>query len=233
MRGALAASLLLHAAALAAAWPVVAGSRGARDPAAVELHFRVERPPAPQALPAAPALPREHTPPPRDPPPDPPAPGSDEEFVAQGPPPVVDTAPMANARLRRPLVRTEPRAEAAPAVAPARAPVPAPAPGLGAAALPTRDPAAFVPPRLRDGTNTAVAYPETARRLGLEGRTVLRVEVDAEGRVADVAVVESSGHPMLDEAAVDAVSRWRFEPARRGGLPTGHRLRVPIRFALE
>lgn len=80
--------------------------------------------------------------------------------------------------------------------------------------------------------NPKPAYPAYARRRGIEGRVVLRVEVTAEGGAGAVAVVESSGHDSLDEAAVTAVRRWRFHPAVRDGVPVPSTLRVPITFRL-
>jgi protein TonB len=96
-------------------------------------------------------------------------------------------------------------------------------------------PEPFVPPDGRAGylSNPKPAYPPAARKRGLEGLVVLAVEVDADGRPFDVTVKESSGHPMLDNAALGAVRRWRFEPARRAGRPVRAGVEVPIRFRLE
>ena len=81
--------------------------------------------------------------------------------------------------------------------------------------------------------NPAPRYPFSARRRGQEGRVVLRVEVDPAGRAADVSVAHSSGVSALDRAAADAVRRWRFQPARRGGVPVVGRIEVPILFRLD
>ena len=75
-------------------------------------------------------------------------------------------------------------------------------------------------------------YPLAARRRGLEGRVVLRLGLDAEGRVDDVRVERSSGSETLDGAAVEAARGWRFRPARRGGRAVAASLLVPIRFQL-
>jgi len=56
------------------------------------------------------------------------------------------------------------------------------------------------------------AYPEIARRARIEGRVRLQVLVSREGEVEDVKVI--SGHPLLAQAAADAVREWRYEPAR-------------------
>ncbi len=81
--------------------------------------------------------------------------------------------------------------------------------------------------------NPAPEYPARARRRGWEGRVLLEVAVDAEGRVAAVRTVESSGYDLLDRAAAAAVQRWRFAPARRFGREVADTVEIPIRFALK
>jgi protein TonB len=61
---------------------------------------------------------------------------------------------------------------------------------------------------------------------------IVNVEVDADGRAADVSLSRSSGFPLLDQAALEAVRRWTFEPAREGGFPVASRVDVPVRFSL-
>lgn len=80
--------------------------------------------------------------------------------------------------------------------------------------------------------NPKPVYPAYARRRGIEGRVVLRLDVTAEGSVDDVLVVESSGHDSLDQAAVTAVRLWHFHPAERDGAPVPSLLQVPIVFGL-
>lgn len=77
------------------------------------------------------------------------------------------------------------------------------------------------------------SYPATARRLGIQGITLLRVHVLIDGRVGDVLVQESAGHPDLDEAAAVAVRQWRFEPARRGNDPVAMWVLLPVDFRLK
>jgi protein TonB len=83
------------------------------------------------------------------------------------------------------------------------------------------------------GYQVRPAYPSTPRRLGLEGTSMLRVFVAADGRVTDVQVDQTAGHPDLDRAAVDAVRRWKFEPGRRGTEPVGMWVRLPVQFVLK
>ncbi|MBI2364220.1 MAG: energy transducer TonB [Deltaproteobacteria bacterium] len=75
-------------------------------------------------------------------------------------------------------------------------------------------------------------YPESARRDGKEGRVLLRVLVNEEGRSASVEVNRSSGIEALDQAAVEAIKRWRFSPARLGDRPVESWVRIPIDFRL-
>ena len=81
-------------------------------------------------------------------------------------------------------------------------------------------------------SNPPPEYPVEARRLHQEGVALLGVEVSAEGRPTSVHIKRSSGVPVLDQAALDAVRRWTFEPARIGGLPVASSVDVPLRFSL-
>jgi protein TonB len=85
----------------------------------------------------------------------------------------------------------------------------------------------------RGGYQVRPAYPSNARRLGIQGTTLLSVFVAADGRVGDVVVKQSAGHPDLDQAAADAVKRWRFEPARRGDEPVAIWVLLPVEFRLH
>jgi protein TonB len=78
--------------------------------------------------------------------------------------------------------------------------------------------------------NPAPTYPILARRRGWEGRVVLHVQVDARGRPGSVTVAVSSGHPVLDEAAVEAVSHWSFSPGTEDGRPVPGLAEIAIRF---
>lgn len=76
-------------------------------------------------------------------------------------------------------------------------------------------------------------YPPAARRLGQHGVVLVRVYVNREGRPDEVRLARSSGVEALDEAALGAVSGWRFAPARRGAEPVASWIEVPVRFRLE
>jgi periplasmic protein TonB len=76
-------------------------------------------------------------------------------------------------------------------------------------------------------------YPAEARRRGLQGRTLLRVEVSAAGTALVVQIVASSGYPVLDQAALAAVREWRFDPATLDGKPVSGAVELPVRFRLD
>jgi TonB family protein len=73
------------------------------------------------------------------------------------------------------------------------------------------------PPRIIE--NPKPVYPLEARQKGYEGKVLLRVEVLTNGRVGKVEVKKSSGYELLDQAALEAMKRWRFIPAKRGKVP--------------
>jgi protein TonB len=87
--------------------------------------------------------------------------------------------------------------------------------------------------RAKYGFNPKPEYPRIARSRGWEGKVLLKVQVSADGVSEQVSVQHSSGHDSLDEAAVAAVEKWRFIPAKRGGTPVASSVIVPIIFRLD
>ena len=81
--------------------------------------------------------------------------------------------------------------------------------------------------------NPKPVYPAASRRFREEGRVVLRVRVSAQGAPLSVEVRQSSGFSRLDDAARDAVSLWRFVPARHGSEAVDSWVSVPIVFSLQ
>ncbi|MCS6860896.1 MAG: energy transducer TonB [Abditibacteriales bacterium] len=122
------------------------------------------------------------------------------------------------------LKREEVKREEAPRIETKREEPPRPEP-------PREEPLTQAKPKYRN--NPKPDYPPDARRQKQEGVVYLLVSINARGRVEDVQVDQSSGFTLLDEAALKAVRRWEFEPARRGDTPVPTRVRVPIRFKLE
>jgi protein TonB len=82
-------------------------------------------------------------------------------------------------------------------------------------------------------SNPAPRYPAEALMTGIQGVVVLRVAIGADGRVVSTRVHRTSGMASLDEAALEAVRRWRFVPARRRGVPVAREVAVPVRFAIR
>ncbi|QJR11072.1 hypothetical protein DSM104443_02143 [Usitatibacter rugosus] len=112
-----------------------------------------------------------------------------------------------------------------------QAPVPAPVAAVAAA-----NPSPSVePPRgdLAYLNNPAPSYPAYAKRAREQGVVMLRVRVDASGGVEGIEIHKSSGSQRLDDAALAAVKRWRFAPARMGDRPISGVALVPIHFQLE
>jgi bla regulator protein blaR1 len=158
-------------------------------------------PPAPAAPPAPPAPPAA---PALGAPPPPPN-------VAQLPDPPAPPAPP-KAPTTRPSTATPTRA--VPAVAPAAPSAPAAAPAAS--------------PSYR--SLSAPEYPAEAKAAGIKGTTLLRLGIDASGRVRTIDIDVSSGHNALDGAASDAVERWTFNPATSDGRAIDSQIQVPVQF---
>ena len=71
------------------------------------------------------------------------------------------------------------------------------------------------------------------RRLGEEGKVVLRVRSARKGQPISVEIKQSSGYACLDDAARTAVERWRFVPARQGNEAIESSVLVPLNFTLS
>lgn len=84
----------------------------------------------------------------------------------------------------------------------------------------------------RPTSRTPPRYPPRARADGVEGHVVLSLLVDASGRVEKVQVLESSPPGVFDDAALDAVRQWRFEPATYQGAPVKSWARQRMPFML-
>ncbi len=76
-------------------------------------------------------------------------------------------------------------------------------------------------------------YPDSAKRAGAQGVTTLKVRVLETGRVSEVLVEQSAGFRDLDIAAMDAVKKWLFEPARRGKEAVSVWVLLPVKFELH
>lgn len=229
LRPSVLASVILHAGALVGATAFAAG-RGAADRDALVLAFdavelgaafdapevaatpppdelRIDEPVVVEPTVAEPPLP-----------PDDEAPRLDEaESVADDVAPPMPV-PSSTTRTRRA------RAEPAPTPAPAPAPAAAPSVAQRAGAAQVTTLARAHP------TNRPPRYPDEALRAGWQGVAWLLVDVGPDGRVTNVALERSSGHAVLDAAAVEAVAGWTYDPRRVDGVAAPDRLRLPLRF---
>lgn len=161
-----------------------------------------------------------------------------EKPAPEPPKPVVQPRRVPKKPAAPPIISAPPQpvAEEVVAAAAVAEPEPVPAPPAPAAAAPVKaTPAPFSEPRFDADylANPPPAYPAISRRMGEEGRVLLRVHVSADGKPEEVEVKTSSGSPRLDRAAREAVSRWRFVPARRGDEKIAAWVQVPIVFNLQ
>ncbi|MBI5117686.1 energy transducer TonB [Candidatus Poribacteria bacterium] len=81
--------------------------------------------------------------------------------------------------------------------------------------------------------NPKPEYPRAARQAGHEGTVTLLVEVFPNGRTGEVRVDKTSGHELLDKAAIEAVRKWRFVAAKKGANPAAAWVKIPVEFSLE
>ena len=79
----------------------------------------------------------------------------------------------------------------------------------------------------------ALRYPPPARSRGLTGTVYLEIFIKSDGAIGDVSVTGSSSHPLLDEAALDAVRSLEPQPFPRGLRPRPLRVRLPVVFDLQ
>lgn len=81
---------------------------------------------------------------------------------------------------------------------------------------------------------TQPPYPAASVRLGEEGAVTLELQVARDGRVLEARVLQSSGFPRLDAAAIDEARRiWRLRPATEDGKAVEARYAVRVSFRLD
>ncbi len=83
--------------------------------------------------------------------------------------------------------------------------------------------------------NAMPSYPAAVARAGIQGSRTARLQLDVQGRVSDVTIVERSGSddPRLDAAVMESLRRWRFEPATRDGHAVVSSVQVPVEFTAQ
>ena len=144
-----------------------------------------------------------------------------KKSVTPPPPvPVVNPTPSQNAITAPPAPPSPPAEPVAPAVT-----------------APPAPPAPAMPKTVTSGIEYVQApqpeYPPASRRMGEEGKAVLRVLVNEKGRPERVEVQKTSGSPRLDEAARQAVLRAVFKPFIEDGKAVPAFAIIPIRFQLD
>lgn len=87
------------------------------------------------------------------------------------------------------------------------------------------------PPTL--ASNPAPHYPHRARLKGYEGHVILNIEVLPSGHCGTISIHQSSGHRILDDAALAAVRKWRFTSAKNNSIPRSQWVKQKISFQLE
>jgi protein TonB len=75
-------------------------------------------------------------------------------------------------------------------------------------------------------------YPMESRRKREQGTVVLRLLIGIDGRVEQISIGQSSGFDRLDQAALQAVKNWRWQPELRNGVPVKVPGTLPIPFKL-
>jgi TonB family protein len=81
--------------------------------------------------------------------------------------------------------------------------------------------------------NPKPPYPAISRRLGEQGRVILKACVSSIGGIDSLNLIKSSGFDRLDRIALETVQRWKFIPARRGQQAVAMCYQLPIQFTLE
>lgn len=82
-------------------------------------------------------------------------------------------------------------------------------------------------------SNPKPPYPAMSKRLGEQGKAVVRVLIGADGLPQKAEIRQSSGFERLDQSALATVMKWRYVPGKRGGVPEAMWFNVPISFVLE
>ncbi len=203
--------VLLHVAAL---WAMQNGllRRAVEIVVPAEIVVEFITPPAPKVMPQPPA---------------PPKPVPLKQPVSQAPTPVKSVVPLPLAiadPTPSPHAPTRVIAPAAPAPQVA-APVAEAPPAPARVQLPSSD-ADYL-------QNPKPAYPPMSKRLGEQGKVVVRVFIGVDGTAQQADIKQSSGFDRLDQAALNTVLRWRYVPGKRAGVAEAMWFNVPINFVLN
>nr|WP_144299101.1 energy transducer TonB [Variovorax paradoxus] len=162
-----------------------------------------------------------------DPPPPPPPPPK----VAKAPPPPRPQAirePKPTPAPQAPVGTTEPP----PPPAPPAAPIPPAPPALPPA--PPAPPAVQLPSSNADYLqNPKAVYPAMSKRLGEQGKVIVKVLVGVDGLPKSAEVKKSSGFERLDEAAIEYIMKCRFVPGKVNGVVQAMSYDAPVNYVLN
>ncbi|PKN85846.1 MAG: hypothetical protein CVU51_08020 [Deltaproteobacteria bacterium HGW-Deltaproteobacteria-1] len=81
--------------------------------------------------------------------------------------------------------------------------------------------------------NPPPGYPEIARQQGYEGVVLVGAEILVNGHVGETVIRKSSGYAVLDQSAISAVKTWKFEPAKKSGIPYKTWAELPVKFVIS
>ena len=208
--------VLFHVAAL---WALQSGllRRAVEIVVPVAILSDIVTPPMPKAEPVPqPAAPK---------PPEPAKPVARKVESAQPPAPQPVAVPSPDPAPQAPtgLAAQVPAAPVAPAIAAPAAPAASPAPAK--LELPSSD-ADYL-------RNPAPAYPPISKRLGEQGKVLVRVLIGPDGAPQKAELKRSSGFDRLDRAALEYVMKCRYVPGKVAGVPQAMWHEAPVNFVLE
>jgi len=160
----------------------------------------------------------------------------EEPARAEPPPPTPTPAPAPKKPQPKPQQKTPPpiakvAAVAAPTAVAAKPVTPKAAPSSSAK---TAEPTTQLPSADAAGLNNkAPIYPVISRKRKEHGTVWLLLLVSKDGAVTELKLQKSSGFQRLDQAALQAVKHWKFQPARKQGQPIDYWYELPLKFSLN
>ena len=86
--------------------------------------------------------------------------------------------------------------------------------------------------KIGSAKNPHPTYPLIARKKGWEGRVIIQAEIDSEGNVSEIKVLESSGFKVLDDASLETLKKWKFTPAKLGNTFVDDTVNIPVKFLI-
>ncbi len=167
--------------------------------------------------------------PPPPPPPPPPAPKPKEVRTPPPPRPMAIRTPAPAPDAPTGVIEPQPPA---PPLAPPASPAP-PAPPSPPPAPPAPSTVQLPSSNADYLNNPKPVYPAMSKRLGEQGKTIVRVLIGIDGLPKSASIRQSSGYERLDEAARAAVMSWRYLPGKRNGVVEPMEFNVPINWVLN